>query len=368
MSLLMRMIQEPFFSGKQILVIDRSQKKDNDRTWCFWEKEAGIFESIVTHQWDKINFFSDDFSSTQDIYPYTYKMIRGIDLYSYVKEAAAKCSNIEWWQGDVVNVTNAGGKATVELASEIFTGDYLFNSILFEKDQNISTRARYYLLQHFMGWMIETGSETFDPGVATFMDFRINQDKGTNFMYTLPVSKTCALVEYTLFTKEVISADEYGNALRSYIKEVLKTEDYRIIHTEYGEIPMTNFQFPLQNGKIIYIGTAGGQVKGSSGYAFSFIQKRTKNIINSLLKGNRNFDQHSFNDKKFHLYDSVLLNVLHHNKMKGSEIFANIFRKNPPARIFQFLDNETNILDDLQIMRSVPTGIFLPAAIHELFN
>jgi lycopene beta-cyclase len=34
----------------------------------------------------------------------------------------------------------------------------------------------------------------------------------------------------------------------------------------------------------------------------------------------------------------------------------------------QFLDNETNLLQDFKIMSSVPTNIFLPAAIKELLQ
>ena len=131
---------------------------------------------------------------------------------------------------------------------------------------------------------------------------------------------------------------------------------------------MTNQQFPLQDGRIIYMGIAGGQAKGSSGYAFQFIQKRTAQIVNALLDKGDPFIQKTFNDKKFHLYDSVLLNVLENRKMNGDEIFASIFKKNPAQRILKFLDNESTLWEDLQIMQSVPTGIFLPAAMHELIG
>jgi lycopene beta-cyclase len=64
----------------------------------------------------------------------------------------------------------------------------------------------------------------------------------------------------------------------------LGIEEYAITHEEFGQIPMTNFTFPNHQGNIIYIGIAGGQAKGSSGYAFQFIQKRTQQIVQSLVK------------------------------------------------------------------------------------
>ena len=124
----------------------------------------------------------------------------------------------------------------------------------------------------------------------------------------------------------------------------------------------------MQEGNIINIGIAGGQAKGSSGYVFKNIQKRTKKIVELLVKNKQPFVTKKFTDKKFHLYDSVLLHVLHHKKMSGDTIFACIFKKNKAETIFKFLDNESTLLEDAKIMRSVPMHIFLPAAIKEMFR
>ncbi len=363
------MIREPFFKDKRILVIDQSIKQTNDRTWCFWEKQTGIFEPIVLHQWEKIDFFSNQFSATLPLSPYQYKMIRGIDLYTYVRNEAEKHPNIEWRYGKVNSIRNKENKALVETEVTVFTADYVFNSILFDKiEASSSAKGQYLLLQHFKGWVIETKKPSFDTTKATFMDFRVAQNMGTTFMYMMPISSTRALVEYTLFTKELLPEDTYDEAIRNYIADTLKVSDYTKEHTEFGVIPMTNQHFPLQDGRIIYLGIAGGQAKGSSGYAFQFIQKRTAQIVASLITKGDPFTERSWNDKKFHLYDSVLLNVLTNRKMSGDQIFARIFKKNPTQRVLRFLDNESTLWEDLQIMQSVPIGIFLPAAMHELIG
>ena len=366
LSLLMRMLQHPFFDDKKILVIDQSKKITNDRTWCFWEKEPGIFEPIIHHQWARVNFFSGRYSSILDLSPYQYKMIQGIDLYSYVKEASDSRTNIEWRYEIVKSVNSNKNMATVELESKSFTADYIFNSILFEQPK--VPKGKYYLRQHFKGWVIETKEPHFDPALATFMDFRVSQKHGTTFIYLMPTSSTCALVEYTLFTEALLEKEEYETALREYISSYLHITDYTIIHEEFGVIPMTNMQFPSPEGRVLYTGIAGGQAKGSSGYVFQFIQKRATQIIESLVTGKQLSLPVTWTDKKFHLYDSVLLNVLHNRKMNGDEIFSRIFQKNPPRRVLRFLDNESNLREDLQIMRSVPSGIFLPAALQELIR
>ncbi|MEN9600195.1 MAG: hypothetical protein RL596_2516, partial [Bacteroidota bacterium] len=62
LSLLFRFHTDPFFKDKKILVIEITQKNQNDRTWCFWENGNGLFEEIVYHKWDNIEFIGIDAS------------------------------------------------------------------------------------------------------------------------------------------------------------------------------------------------------------------------------------------------------------------------------------------------------------------
>ena len=62
LSLLMHLIHSGRFQDKKILLIDKDAKQSNDRTWCFWEEEEGLFEPIVYQQWQKLWFQSYGFS------------------------------------------------------------------------------------------------------------------------------------------------------------------------------------------------------------------------------------------------------------------------------------------------------------------
>lgn len=366
LSLLMRLLQEPLLNNKQILVIDQEQKSKNDRTWCFWEKGVGLFETIVHHRWNEAYFIANNLNKRLALTPYTYKMIQGIDFYNYVQSKAASYANVNFYYGKVQQIDTQHNKAVVMVNNETFTADWVFNSILFEKP-TIQPND-YYLLQHFKGWVIETTEPSFNPAVATFMDFSISQQQGTSFMYVMPTSTTTALVEYTLFTEQLLPTEAYTSALEEYINQRLGVSSYTIQHEEFGIIPMTNFHFSQQQGRVVYIGIAGGQAKGSSGYAFQFIQKRTQQIINGLLQHTTNFIDNSLAKRKFTFYDAVLLQVLQQKRMPGSEVFAAIFKANSATTVLQFLDNETNLLQDLRIMASVPTKVFLPAAFRQMFK
>jgi len=245
----------------------------------------------------------------------------------------------------------------------------VINSILFSDTPLLSNESKsYHLLQHFKGWMIETSEDCFDPDKATFMDFRVSQQSGTTFVYVLPVTNRRALVEYTLFSKDLLPAGTYDAALGNYINRYITKSDYRIEHNEWGVIPMTNHLFKKEEGSVHYIGTAGGQVKASSGFAFQFIQKRADEMIALIKFGKSRSFFEKVSEKKFRLYDSVLLQVLSNQLMPGDLIFSSIFKNNPVQRIFRFLDNQSSLGDDLNIMSSVPTRIFLPAALREMFK
>jgi lycopene beta-cyclase len=198
------------------------------------------------------------------------------------------------------------------------------------------------------------------------MDFNVPQMDATAFMYLLPMSHQKALVEYTLFSPTILEASDYDQVLNSYLEQNYKGKKYCIVHTEKGAIPMTTQKFATTSKHIISIGTMGDAVKASTGYAFHFIQQQTLKIVHHL-KSNQSIDP-IVHDTRHHFYDAVLLYILENKKMRGDEIFARIFKKNNAATVFKFLSNTSNIFEDIRIMRSLPTSIFLPAAIKVLFR
>ena len=369
LSLLMRMMQHPFFDTAQILVIDAAKKNTNDRTWCFWEKESDIFEPIVIKKWNHVSFIAPSYTNELNLSPFTYKMIRGIDLYSHVLAKAATKNNISFCTERVLAVHSDNEGAKVVLENQTLTASKVFNSILFEPAHVLAQKASdYFLWQHFKGFEIKAAIPVFNDAVATLMDFTVDQTEGTTFMYVMPTSPTTALVEYTLFTPNILEEEKYDKAITDYIQKTYGSIDYEITHQEFGQIPMTNYSFVAGAGNLINIGVAGGQVKGSSGYAFHFIQEKTKTIVADLVAGKNPVRARTFAQKKFQLYDSVLLRVLHDKKLDGASIFTGIFSKNSPDRVFRFLNNESTLIDDLHIMASVPTHVFLPAAIQALLG
>jgi lycopene beta-cyclase len=359
-SLLYHLLQDPILSKKKILVLDANFNKGNDRTWCFWEDQAGPFESIVCKKWSNIEVLKGSMHRSLPTVPFEYKMIQGIDFYQYVSDFAKGFDNVEWVASKILSIDSINANsARVNWVGGSANAGYVFSSINGERIQS-------KLWQHFKGIVVEFDNPVFDDTVARLMDFNVPQMEATAFMYLLPLTDKKALVEYTLFSPTILASAEYDHVLDAYMEEHYKGIGYKIQHSEIGAIPMTSKKLTSNDGAVVSIGTMGDAVKASTGYAFQFIQKQTQQIV-SQLKLNQALNP-AVHHTRHQFYDAVLLYILEHQKMAGDEIFARIFEKNTAATVFKFLSNTSTLLDDIKIMTSLPTQIFLPAAIKVLFR
>ena len=359
-SLLYHLLQDPVLNQKKILVVDANLNKGNDRTWCFWEDQAGPFESIVCKTWSNIEVIKGGMHRSLPTAPFEYKMIQGIDFYQYISAFAKGFDNVEWVASKILTIDYINANcARVNWEGGAAIADYVFSSINGERIQS-------KLWQHFKGIVVEFDGPVFDDRIARLMDFNVPQMDATAFMYLLPLTDKKALVEYTLFSPTILVESKYDAVLNAYMEEHYKGLAYQIQHTEMGAIPMTSKKLTSNDGAIVSIGTMGDAVKASTGYAFQFIQKQTQQIVHQL-KLNQALNP-AVHHTRHQFYDAVLLYILEHKKMAGDEIFARIFKKNDAATVFRFLSNTSSILDDIQIMISLPTQIFLPAAMQVLFR
>ncbi|MEN9331974.1 MAG: hypothetical protein RLZZ94_1064 [Bacteroidota bacterium] len=363
LSLLVRMQQEGLLRDKKVLVIDKDKKEHNDRTWCFWEEKEGLFESCVVKTWDKIRFASPGYDAKLSPQPYKYKMIRSQGFYQYCNQIISQNSHIHFVQDMILNFENN----TVITAEGRYTGNIIFNSSIQYLDKD---ESRYhYFLQHFKGKFIETEQPFFEEGVATLMDFTIDQHNECRFMYILPVSKTKALMEFTIFSENLLKKEEYETELNNYIDEKLKYHAYKVTEEEFGVIPMYNQPFIKKiNPNVFNIGTNGGASKASTGFTFHFIQEESKQLIAHLKKHPTLSNYNPKSKGRFQFYDDVFLRVLREKKVPAFYLFNCMFRKLPAYLPLKFLSEETSMLEDLKILRVFPTMVFMKAAIGELLK
>jgi lycopene beta-cyclase len=358
------MILSGKFQDKTILLLDENPKKTNDRTWCFWDSNT-IFPNQVSTKWNSAWFKNTAFERKLNLDPYQYKMVKGLDFYNLIFDLISKQKNIHFVNQKVLDFEELGSHCIVKTASENYTCNKIFNSIF--NPNLVKSQAKYPLLQqHFVGWFIKSKEEVFDKETATFMDFSVEQKGNTRFMYVLPTSSTEALLEYTLFSKELLALSEYENEIQNYIQKLGITE-YEIVEKEQGNIPMTSYPFWKNNTKnILNIGSAGGWTKASTGYTFKNTTKKAKQLI-SFLEDNSDFRKFQKRDK-FWFYDLLLLDILDKKNHLGSTIFSSMFQKGNATVIFKFLDEETTFLEDLKVIWKCPKGLFVKALFSRIFQ
>lgn len=348
---------------KTILLLDENPKKSNDRTWCFWNNSAQ-FDEIISKKWNSTRFANSSFQRDLDLNPYQYNMIRGLDFYNFVFDFISQHDSIHFVNQKVLDFKDAGEHCLVKTENQSYTCNMIFNSIY--NPNRVKSQSNYPLVQqHFVGWFIQSKEAVFNPDLATFMDFSVEQKGNTRFMYVLPKSSNEALVEYTLFSKDLLPIEEYESEIQKYIQK-LGITDYKIVEREQGNIPMTSYPFWKHNTKnCINIGSVGGWTKASTGFTFKNTTKKAKQLVDYL--DHKTTKPFQFN-RKFWFYDLLLLDILYQDNVQGSRIFSGIFSSAKPQLILRFLDEETSIWEDLQLIWHCPKRLFVRALLKRILS
>ncbi|MCF7568243.1 lycopene cyclase family protein [Sabulilitoribacter arenilitoris] len=359
LQLALKMSDDVFFDDKQIALIDFSKKNTNDKTWCFWETEPSQWNNIIHKSWNKASVITSNKTINLMLNPYSYKCIRSIDFYNQAKSKLVKSNNIHFILDCAESVKESNKKTEVVTKQSVFTASHIFDSRI--PDEFLKNSKKYIsIIQHFKGWVIKTKDEVFDENKFTMMDYRLKDNNQTTFTYVLPFSKTETLIEFTYFTNQLVNEKTYDEYIKTYIKKYLKIEDYSVLETEKGQIPMTTFPFEHYNSNnITKIGTGGGWVKGSTGYSFKHTEKKVLKIIDNI-KTNKKPSTNLFK-RRFKFYDKVFLKVLKDENHKGEWIFKQFYDKNSVEIMFKFLDEESTFLEEIKIMLSLFTWSFIKA-------
>lgn len=359
LQLALTLARDRFFEQKTVAIIDPSSKTSNDKTWCFWETGESEWDNITTKSWDRGVFLSSEENIALELSPYSYKMIKSLDFYNYVRSEIQDSPFVHFIQDEITKIDTAS--TTAVGVKDSYSALHIFDSRFssdYKEDPHHTT-----IFQHFKGWLVETKDAQFDPSVFTMMDYRLKYNNSTSFFYVLPISANKALVEFTFFTPFLTEEKVYNQYLEDYIKNILKIKDYKVEETEMGVIPMTDFPFHRDGGeKVTKIGTGASWVKGSTGYSFKHTEKKVNKIIENMKEGKD--PSEGLLSKKARFYDSVFLDVLYRNNELGESIFSKFYSKNSPQEIFKYLDEETTFKEDIKIMFS----LFHPQFIFSFFR
>tara|TARA_B100001094_G_C18191190_1_gene807363 strand:+ start:1930 stop:3921 length:1992 start_codon:yes stop_codon:yes gene_type:complete len=357
--LMIEMEKKSLLENKNILIIEPSDKLENDKTFCFWaEKDDEIyqnFKSIISNSWTSIQI-NDSKSSL--INPVEYFHVDSKDLYNWSRRIIEKY-NIEH-RREKVDLIQQYSKIKIKTSNNQYISDWVFDSRP-PNFKNLSDN-QFNISQSFFGLKVNFNEKELNSGVYHMMDFRVSQKKATQFVYILPYSKNSALVELTRFGKELLKEDEAKSELDRFLKKYFG--DYEVLDAEKGIIPMSSvLPKQMSKDKWVHIGTRAGNVKPSTGYAFKNMYNHARLICsNGKLKSAK-----VKINKRFHFYDQLLLIILTLWPKNGKFIFERLFEIKSARFVLKFLDEKTSFKEDLSMFSKLQIGLFVKAAFYWVF-
>lgn len=355
------------YIGK-VLVVDSVFAPTNDKTWCFWTNKEPPFKEIIYKKWKKTWVSVLDYNTFRYLNEYSYYCIRSGDFREYVLTELRKHKNFDLLEENILDLTSNKNKAVLLTKNgDSYLANHIFQSVMKPRELDASD-IKYPLKQHFLGWDIKAHEPAFDPETFTIMDFDADFSPGVGFMYVLPYTRERALLEFTVFSENVLKKKKYKKKIKHYLYHNfgLDKDHYEIQRKEFGVIPMEDRpHLPFYENNIINLGSVGGQTKPSTGYTFSRIQEYTNQLAHNLIQG---FDPLPPSPSKFkyRYYDLLLLHILSNSTEESLKVFRSLFKKNNFDEIFRFLGEETNFRQDLKIMSSVPYIPFFKAIGYNL--
>ncbi len=453
----------------RILIADRDFTPIADRTLCFWDDTSLPPGISPDYSWKSFetSVFGNSAIHYSPLETYKYHCVRSERYLGDLMTLLSKNTSISWVACSIDGFSD-DGHTTMHTSTGDFRAPFIFQSVRFESksastntsveptdnfDSNFADPsesasiqrshsepggtkipaesasiqrshsepgeskipAELTLKQHFIGLEIRVNPEefphTFDADRVTLMDFRVNQQDGVGFMYILPFSAHQALVEYTLFSKNLLPDEAYINEIHRYLREhySLEEHDFTVVRREKGNIPMEMNEMgadePQLSG-ILPIGVVSGITKPTTGYTFSRIHRKNKAIVAQLATHHRpsptpntttppaspetfttsalspnqkkqtplatsetftasalstNQTPATSSPRRFRFYDRLLLYILVSTPEIAPEIFTTLFRRNSADSILHFLDEKSTLWQEIRIFATLPKWPFLRA-------
>lgn len=352
---------EGLLTNKRIMVIEPEPIVRNDRTFCFWMEpervDSCFLSTMIETQWSTVHVGE----SVQSLDSLRYFRISGKTLSEHVHALLTR-ENARFIHSRYDGVpTRIGENVQISILGEQLTASLVFDNRPPSYAESNASETR--LFQSFYGWEIRSELPAFDSDCFTMMDFNVQQEGATQFMYVLPFDAHRALVEITRFGEEILPSESAEQALRGYLKA--HAISYSIENKEQGVIPMFSHTISVDKSSNTWINTGerAGMLKPSTGYSFERSFTYAEQVVHAIKSNSKPYVAKK---TRFAFYDRLLLQILRDRPEKGAKIFTQLFQKNSAVQVFKFLDERSRLHEDLRILMSLPFGLFAGAAVKDL--
>jgi lycopene beta-cyclase len=356
-----------------ILILDRKESFEDDRTWCFWDVEPTPFTHLALKEWRSWSFASATGGVTQTTRRYPYKYLAARDFYEHALSRLARSPNVTVRLGEkAADYAERSGEVRIETSDGTVSARHVFDgrglppgSPAFEE----ARRRAVWVPQKFLGLRVRAERLVFDPVCCTLMDFSVDQSRGLRFVYVLPTGEREALVENVYLSEAEVTAGEHRAEIGAYLEGTYKLppDGYEVLGEERGYIPMTDHAFPRRLGQRIHnIGMFGGETRPSTGYTFLRIQRYCRKLAAAIVLGKEPTSR--VHPRRFDLLDSLFLRFVRESPEECPEVYRRMFAGVPPDPLVRFLTERSTPLDEARLIRALPKTPFLKLAARTLLD
>lgn len=351
----------------RIILIDPRTNTTRDRTWCHWQLHETPFDAAITNRWHKWTVRSATGGTVAAATARTpYVRIPADRLHQIATEKLTASPQVQFLRGvSVESIEELPDCTAVHLSD----GRRIESSWVFDSRPPSNDNAPWR--QIFRGLELHSPEARLGTSTVTLMDFQAASSDGIRFFYVLPLDAHTALVEDTWLVSAHKTPTFSDDAIISYACKNLALTNWEILHREEGNLPMglspsapSASSAVNKSQRIIPWGTSAGAVRASSGYAFSRIQTASERMAAAWQHTGRPDLSPVHGSRLLDWMDNVFLRVMDRYPERVPEFFVRLFQRVPPESLVRFLESEPRPADILQVMRALPPGPFLRAALR----
>ena len=338
-----------------LLVLEQRERYERDRTWCHWDAVRHGFEGAVARSWRRWSVRHGGEEIAHGPGRFQYREIPADRFYHSALALLRDRAEIRH-PCRVDRIARDGDAWILETDGGRVAATHVFDS------RPPDRPARF--LQHFVGKEVLLDRSALDPCTAVLMDFDVPQDRGIHFMYVLPRDERRAFVEATWFGPHPHPRAVYDESIAGFLEQRYRAAACEVRFEEEGAIPMDAAVRAQPEGPGHYpIGTAGGLVKPSTGYAFLDIQRWSHQMAAQLALRDLPSPPRT-RRPGFTTLDRIFLSFLRHHPERAPEVFAGMFRSNSPESTVRFLTETASPTTVLRVVSSMPSLPFLREAMR----
>jgi lycopene beta-cyclase len=347
LQLLYEIVQADPKGEMKILLLDSGDR--SKKSWCFWEDGKNeSFPFLVEKSWNSITYRTSSGETLKSpIHPLQYNYISSDRFFAYFFEefipANPSITLVHNWAQEI--------QEGADLHSVICKDGSSFYAKRVADSRPLKSEDSSLIYQHFSGKFLEFEQPILDESSMTIMDFSlpVSTKEMAVFHYILPFSQTKVLIETTVFTRLAYDKEAYEQFWQNYVAIHYGSQKYKILADEAGTIPM-GVKTQKRDGRVFSIGTAGGNMKASTGYAFTRMHEDAKYRAQNLTQETPN---------RFRFYDKMLLKIMQNEMNKIPAVMDRLFSQVQTPKILRFLDDKSSLTDDIKLLSRLDIPLFI---------